>query len=688
MSETGANQKKAQSAHRSNQRTASHFHRTPLQAWRDAVREGANLQRTRDDVTPGTFKRILKYLMRYPWYMFWTFVVLIVDAAIIAIGAAMIQNVVDDFIMPLLKQSHPDFIPLARFLTVLAGLYVISVLTSWIRPVLLVKIEQGTLKNIRDDMYAHMQKLPISYFDSHEQGDVMSRYTNDTDALRQAISGAFPQILFDGISLICTFAAMLWVSLPLTLVTVVLTALIMWADIFLVRFSGRFFIKQQKDIGRVNGFVDEAVNGQKVIKVFTHEQATERQFDGINDELFRSSSLANIFGNLAGPVVNSLGLLTYTIVAIAGSGAALAGWGNLTLHGSMAMTLGTIIAFISLCRQFINPMGEIAQQVTQVMLAMAGASRIFSLLDEPVEQDAGTVTLANVRENEQGVPHKVDHRTGEWAWDVPSGLSVQPWATGPYPAADGTDNSLVPLRGDIRLSHVNFSYVPGHQILHDITIWAKPGQKVALVGSTGAGKTTITNLINRFYDIDSGSITYDGIDIRDIAKPDLRRSLGIVLQDVNLFTGTVMDNIRYGRLDATDQECVAAAKLANADSFIRMLPDGYNTILIGNGADLSQGQRQLISIARAAVADPPVMILDEATSSIDTRTEQIVQKGMDALMKNRTVFVIAHRLSTVRNSDAIMVIEHGHIIERGTHDQLIAQKGEYYQLYTGAFELQ
>jgi ATP-binding cassette subfamily B multidrug efflux pump len=673
------------------QRTTRHLHhfqRTPLQAWRDAIREASTLQRTRDEVKPGTFKRIMGYLMRYPWYMFWTLVVLIIDAGIIALGAALIQNVVDDYIMPLLKQSHPDFAPLARFLTILAGLYIISVITAWIRPILLVKIEQGTLKNIRDDMYAHMQKLPVAYFDTHEQGDVMSRYTNDTDALRQAISQAFPQILFDAISLVCTFVAMLWVSLPLTLLTVVLTALIMWLDIYLVRFSGRFFVKQQKDLGRVNGFVDEAVNGQKVIKVFTHEDATQRQFDEVNDALFRSSSMANIFGNLSGPVVNSLGLLTYTIVAVAGAGAALAGWGNLTLHGSMAMTLGTIIAFISLCREFINPMGEVAQQVTQVMLAMAGASRIFGLLDEPVEQDSGTVTLANVREDAHGVPKKADHRTEEWAWDVPSGIAVGPWADGPYPAGDGTTHSLVPLRGDIRLNHVNFSYVPGRQILHDISIYAKPGQKVALVGSTGAGKTTITNLINRFYDIDSGTITYDGIDIRDIAKPDLRRSLGIVLQDVSLFTGTVMDNIRYGRLDATDQECVAAAKLANADSFIRMLPDGYNTILSGNGDDLSQGQRQLISIARAAVADPPVMILDEATSSIDTRTEQIVQKGMDALMRNHTVFVIAHRLSTVRNSDAIMVIEHGRIIERGTHDQLIAQKGEYYQLYTGAFELE
>lgn len=673
---------------RSTTKLRRHFHRTPLQAWRDAVHEASHLQRTRDDVKPGTFKRIMKYLMRYPWYMFWTLVVLVIDAAIIALGGALIQNVVDDYIVPLLKQSHPDFIPLARFLTVLAGLYVISVITAWIRPILLVKIEQGTLKNIRDDMYAHMQKLPISYFDTHEQGDVMSRYTNDTDALRQAISGAFPQILFDGISLICTLAAMLWVSLPLTLITVVLTGLTMWIDVYLVRFSGRFFIRQQKDLGRVNGFVNEAVNGQKVIKVFTHEEATQRQFDEVNDALFRSSSLANIFGNLSGPVVNSCSLMIYIIVAIVGAAAALAGWGNLTLHGVMSMTLGTIIAFVSLCRQFINPMGEVAQQVTQVMLAMAGTSRIFSLLDEPVEQDAGTVTLANVTTDQQGVLRRTDHRTDEWAWTVPAGLAVQPWASGPFPAGDGTNNSLVPLRGDIRLSHVNFSYVPGHQILHDISIYAKPGQKVALVGSTGAGKTTITNLVNRFYDIDSGSITYDGIDIRDIAKPDLRRSLGIVLQDVNLFTGTVMDNIRYGRLDATDQECIAAAKLANADSFIRMLPDGYNTILMGNGSDLSQGQRQLISIARAAVADPPVMILDEATSSIDTRTEEIVQKGMDALMKNRTVFVIAHRLSTVRNSDAIMVIEHGHIIERGTHDQLIAQKGEYYQLYTGAFELE
>jgi ATP-binding cassette subfamily B multidrug efflux pump len=652
-----------------------------------------------DDVRPGTFHRLAAYVLHYRWRVATVALLLIIDAGIITLSSVANQNLVDDYIMPLVGKPHPDFGPLIRFLTVLAVLYIISALTAWARPLILVKVEQGTLKTIRDQMYAHMQRLPIGYFDRNEHGDIMSRYTNDTDTLRQAISEAFPQILYDGFSVLCTLIGMLWVSVPLTLVTLVLTAAIMVGNNVLVSRSGRYFGRQQKDLGKVNGFVDEAVNGQKVIKVFTHEDATEAQFDRFNDSLNHSSSLANIYGNLPGPVVNNLGFLVYVIVAIIGSAGALGNWGNPTLHGGTVLTTGAIIAFLTLCRSFINPMGEIAQQVTQVLMALAGASRIFELLDEPVEEDHGTVTLVNANVADDGTITPADHRTDEWAWRVPVGVKVNTHDAEVTVAADADDaaaKAVVPertgaytrLRGDIRLDHVDFSYVPGHQILHDISIHATPGEKVALVGATGAGKTTITNLVNRFYDIDSGSITYDGIDIRDIAKPDLRRSMGIVLQDVNLFTGTVMDNIRYGRLNASDSDCVAAAKLANADGFIRMLPDGYRTILTNNGSDLSQGQRQLISIARAAVADPPVMILDEATSSIDTRTEQIVQRGMDRLMKGRTVFVIAHRLSTIRNSDQICVIDHGRIIERGNHDELIAKRGEYYQLYTGALELE
>jgi ATP-binding cassette subfamily B multidrug efflux pump len=653
-----------------------------------------------DDVRPGTFRRLAAYILHYRWRVIVVSILLIIDAGIIALSSVANQNLVDDYIMPLIGKSHPDFGPLIRFLTILSLLYIISALTAWARPLVLVKVEQGTLKRIRDQMYAHMQRLPIGYFDRNEHGDIMSRYTNDTDTLRQAISEAFPQILYDGFSVLCTLIGMLWVSVPLTLVTVVLTVAIMAGNNVLVSRSGRYFGKQQKDLGTVNGFVDESVNGQKVIKVFTHEDATQAQFDHVNDALNHSSSLANIYGNLPGPVVNNLGYLVYVIVAIIGSAGALGNWGNPTLHGGTVLTTGAIIAFLTLCRSFINPMGEIAQQVTQVLMALAGASRIFELLDEPVEEDHGTVTLINANVAKDGAITPANHRTDKWAWDVPAGVKVNTkdaevtvahsatGTTDPTEADATKAEAYTRLRGDIRLDHVDFSYVPGHQILHDISIHATPGEKVALVGATGAGKTTITNLVNRFYDIDAGKITYDGIDITDIAKPDLRRSLGIVLQDVNLFTGTVMDNIRYGRLNASDSDCVAAAKLANADGFIRMLPDGYRTILTNNGSDLSQGQRQLISIARAAVADPPVMILDEATSSIDTRTEQIVQQGMDRLMEGRTVLVIAHRLSTIRNSDQICVIDHGRIIERGNHDQLIAKRGEYYQLYTGALELE
>lgn len=636
----------------------------------------------------GTLKRLIKELVRgNELHLAVVFVCIVIVAVANASMALFVKTLIDNYILPLVGQANPDFGPLAQILGVMATIYALGVLSNLLYARILVRVEQGTLKKLRDDMFEHMQKLPIRFFDTHQHGDIMSFYTNDTDVLRQAISQSMPAIFSSAISMLAAFISMLYLSVPFALGVLVYTVFVVLVIRFLAGTSGRFFVKQQKALGDVNGFIEEAINGQKVIKVFTHEEAIQKQFDEENDKLFNAALTANSYGNVTMPAVGNLGYLLYVIVALVGAYASLAAFPNFGLAGSSALTIGTLISFLTLSRSFINPIAQISNEFTMVMLALAGASRIFSLLDEKVEHDNGTVTLVNALIKSDGSITESSKHTNAWAWKVPEGIEVREDVA--EVSAEGRKTSVYTrLRGDIRFTNVDFSYNPDREILHDITLYAKPGQKVALVGATGAGKTTITNLVNRFYDIRSGQILYDGIDISHINKNDLRRSLGVVLQDVNLFTGTVMDNIRYGKLDATDDECIEAAKLANADGFIRMLPQGYDTVLSGDGSGLSQGQRQLLSIARAAVADPPVMILDEATSSIDTRTEEIVQAGMDALMEGRTVFVIAHRLSTVRNSDVIMVMDHGRIIERGTHDQLIEQKGQYYQLYTGAFELE
>lgn len=653
---------------------------------------------------PGTTKRIFGYIFKYKWQMALIVFSILVMAASQAASALILQTLIDNYILPLVGVDNPNWGPLIRMLTIMVCFYAFGTFCAWLWNWLIVEVEQGTLKAIRDDMFAHQQKLPIRFFDSHEHGDTMSLYTNDTDTLRQAISQSFPQMFASAVSALAALASMFWLSIPFTLFTLAFTAVLVVVVRKLVTRSGAFFVKQQRWIGQVNAFVEESVNGQKVIKVFNHEGATAKSFDDKNEELFDASAEANMYGNITMPVVGNMGYLLYVLLAIVGGIAGISGWNDFGIQGSGPLTLGTIIALLTLSRSFINPIGQVSMQFNMVMMALAGASRIFALMDEPVEEDGGTVELVNVELGEDGrTMVETDHETKHWAWKRAAdddgtrslaaaaklqGDAREVAAKAHQHAVTSPDGRYTLLRGDVRFTNVTFGYDPEKPVLHDITWFAKPGQKVALVGATGAGKTTVTNLINRFYDIQEGQILYDGIDVNNIKKPDLRSSLGIVLQDVNLFTGTVMDNIRYGRLNASDEECVAAAKLTNADGFIRMLPHGYQTVLQGDGSGLSQGQRQLISIARAAVADPPAMILDEATSSIDTRTEEVVQEGMDALMNGRTVFVIAHRLSTVRNSDVIMVLDHGRIIERGSHDELIAQKGEYYQLYTGAVELE
>ncbi len=622
--------------------------------------------------TKGTVKRLLGYLGAYKLRFIFVVICIAISAFTVAYSAVFIQDLIDDYITPLLTQSTVDFSGLKLYIIKVAVILFAGAVAAYLYNRFMVVIGQGILKKIRDEMFSHMQKLPIKYFDTHAHGDIMSHYTNDTDTLRQMISQSIPQLMNSVMTIVVVFISMLSISFWLTLIVVAFVFIILKVIGSVAGRSGKYFIKQQVSLGDVNGYVEEMINGQKVVKVFCHEEQAKEGFDLKNGELCVNATKANSYANILMPILNNIGFILYVVVAIVGGALGISGVTNVSLTGVSVLTLGAIASFLQLSRSFVNPISQVSQQLNFVVMAIAGAERIFELLDEEVEEDEGNITLVRARKEGDTLTECAE-RTGHWAWKVPP--------------ADGS-TELVEMLGHVEFHDVDFGYVPEKTVLHDITLYAEPGQKVAFVGATGAGKTTITNLINRFYDIQKGTITYDGLDIGRIKKADLRRSLGVVLQDVNLFTGTVMENIRYGKLDATDEECIAAAKLANADGFIRMLPNGYDTVLSGDGSGLSQGQRQLISIARAAVADPPVMILDEATSSIDTRTEAIVQRGMDALMKGRTVFVIAHRLSTVQNSDVIMVLEQGHIIERGSHDKLIEEKGKYYQLYTGAFELE
>ena len=612
--------------------------------------------------------RLLSYVGRGYLALFVVVILCILVSAVASVsGSLFLGTLIDNYIVPLAAIANPDFSGLLRVILMMACLYLVGALCAFAYNRIMVTISQGVQKRIRDDLFGHMQTLPIKYFDTHAHGDVMSVYSNDVDTLRQMLSQSIPQVINSAMMILVTFVSMLATNLLLTGVVILCIIVMLLVTKFLAGRSGRYFVQQQVKLGDLNGYIEEMINGQKVVKVFCHEEEAQEGFDKVNDALCESADKPNKYANILMPILINIGNVQYVIVAMVGGALALSGVDT-------TITLGVIASFLQLSKSFSNPISQISQQFNSVVMALAGAQRIFNLMDEPSEEDHGTVTLVNVSYDKDGQTLvETREHTNLWAWKVPQ--------------ADGSVQ-YVKLAGDVRFDHVDFAYEEGKTILHDISLFAKPGQKLAFVGATGAGKTTITNLINRFYDIADGKIHYDGISINDIKKPDLRRSLGIVLQDTNLFTGTVRENIRYGNLDATDEEVEAAAVLANADDFIRRLPQGYDTMLTGNGANLSQGQRQLIAIARAAVADPPVMILDEATSSIDTRTEAIVQRGMDALMSGRTVFVIAHRLSTVRNSDAIMVLDHGRIVERGDHEDLIQQHGIYYQLYTGAFELE
>lgn len=617
-------------------------------------------------VNPGkTLKRLVDYVFRgYKLQFLVATITIIISSIVNVVGTLFLRNLIDDYIAPLLNKTSPDFTPLLKAIVTMAAIYYVGVIATYVYNRIMVIISQGSLKRIRDDMFEHMETLPIKFFDTHSHGELMSLYTNDTDTLRQMISQGIPQLLSAVITVTSVIISMIFLSIPLTIIELGFVFIVSYVTKFIGDKSRKYFGLQQKDIGTLNGYIEEMMEGQKVVKVFCHEEEAKINFDKINDQLRDSAYQANKFANILMPIMGNIGYINYVVVSIIGS--------ILAIGGFAGFTIGALASFLQLTRTFSLTINQMSQQFNFVIMALAGAERIFNFLDEKPEVDEGYVTLVNVKEKEDGTLEECQERTGIWAWKHPHG--------------DGTI-TYTKLQGEVVFNDVDFGYSDDKIILHNIKLYAKPGQKVAFVGATGAGKTTITNLINRFYSIQDGKIRYDGININKIKKDDLRRSLGIVLQDPHLFTGTIADNIRFGKLDATDEEVVAAAKLANAHSFIKHLPQGYNTVITGDGANLSQGQKQLLTIARAAIADPPVLILDEATSSIDTRTEAIVQDGMDKLMKGRTVFVIAHRLSTVKNSDVIMVLDQGRIIERGSHEDLIKQKGKYYQLYTGAFEL-
>lgn len=605
-------------------------------------------------------KRLLAYIFRkYKWHSLVVLICIITGVLANVQGTMFTKSLIDEYITPFLLTDNPDFSPLAKAIGRVACFYAIGVIAVYLQNRIMVIITQGTLRDLRNDLFEHMQKLPIKYFDTHSHGDIMSIYTNDIDTLRQMISQSIPQVINSGFTIVSVFISMCILNIPLTILTLVMVGVVLMATKYVTKQSGKYFMQQQFNIGKLNGYIEEMMNGQKVVKVFCHEEENIKQFDVLNNALYESADKAHAFANVLGPINAQLGNVSYVLCALVG--------GLLALNSVGGFTLGGLASFLTFNKSFNQPINQVSQQMNSIVMALAGADRIFRLLDEKPEVDEGHVTLVNVKE-ENGIFVESEARTGRWGWK--------------YVHEDGSV-TYTEVRGDVVFHDVDFGYTDEKIVLHNVKMYADAGQKIAFVGSTGAGKTTITNLINRFYDIQDGKITYDGININEIKKDDLRRSLGIVLQDTHLFTGTVKDNIRYGKLNATDEEVVAAARLANADGFIRRLPQGYDTMLTGDGANLSQGQRQLLAIARAAIADPPVLILDEATSSIDTRTERIVQDGMDKLMHGRTTFVIAHRLSTVRNSDCIMVLEQGRIIERGTHDQLIEEKGRYYQLYTG-----
>lgn len=619
-----------------------------------------------NEIKKGTLKRLLSYVLKnYKKQFIFVFVCIIISSIASVAGSLFLQTLIDDYITPLLKDSNPVFTDLLRVLTVMATIYIVGILAAYLYSRLMAVISQGVLRDIRNEMFMKMEHLPIRYFDTNTHGDIMSHYTNDTDTLRQMLSQSLPQVITSVFSIITIFCSMIYLSPMLTGFVIIFTLLTLVVTKTITSKSAKYFLKQQYALGKVNGYIEEMLNGQKVIKVFTHEEEAKKDFDKLNEQLNENMYHAHKFINILMPIANNLANLQYVCIALIGT--------VLTINGTIALSIGTIVSFLQLSRNFAQPINQVMNQFNSIVMALAGASRIFTMMDETPEQDEGYVTLVRIHKQENGDMIETKDETGIWAWK--------------HPHHDGT-TEYIELKGKIDFENVTFGYNENKIVLHDICLYAKPGQKIAFVGATGAGKTTITNLLNRFYDINSGKIRYDGINIEKIKKDDLRRSLGMVLQDTNLFTGTIKDNIKYGKSNATDDEVIQAAKLANADNFIRRLPNGYDTMLTGNGAQLSQGQRQLIAIARCAINNPPVMILDEATSSIDTRTEKIVQDGMDKLMDGRTVLVIAHRLSTVRNSKAIMVLDHGRIIERGDHNQLIEQKGTYYQLYTGAFELE